>query len=194
MAPRKSFWRSLQRTFVTGLVVLAPLVVTGMILHSLYQYVQARSPFGFIGGTLLTVIIVGLIILIVGWLSRTAFGTVLEWAEEAVLRVPAVGGIYKSLRDMVKAVSGEEHLFRHPVWIHPIPGSKLKVIGFITRDDLTQIGAKGELAVYVPLSYNISGTVIVVPRSMVKPMKTPGGDAFAFVATGGLTGAQKHKS
>jgi len=190
----KKFVRSLQKTFVTGLVVMAPVFATVWILWGLYDYVQARSPFHFRGGSILTLAMVGAIVLAVGWLSRTALGSVLEIMEDSLGRLPGIGTLYRALRDMVNAVSGEERRFKHPVWVYPIRGSRLKLIGFITRDDLAHLGAKGEVAVYMPHSYNISGQLVVVPRSMVKPIKSQSRDLFAFVATGGMTGAHARGS
>lgn len=187
MAPKEGF--QLQRTFLTGLIALAPLFATAWIVWTLYGYVEARSPFRFPGGTLLTGLIVAAIILGVGWLSRSALGSVLELLDARLVRVPGVGLIYKALRDVVNAVSGEERRFQHPVWVQPIPGSPLKLIGFVTREDLAQLGAKGEASVYLPDSYNISGKLVVLPRRLLKPVRSNSRDLFAFVATGGMTGA-----
>jgi uncharacterized membrane protein len=181
----------LRRTFFTGLIVIAPLFATVWIVWGLYDYVQSVSPFKFAGGALLTILAVLLIILAVGWLSRTALGTVMDSAEEWLTRVPGVGLIYKALRDLVNAISGKERRFQHPVWVHPIPGSPLKLIGFITREDLGHLGVTDEVAVYLPDSYNISGKLVVLPREAVKPIESSSRDLFAFVATGGLTGAQQ---
>lgn len=181
--------KQIQRTFITGLVVLAPLAATAFILRGLYEWVKLNSPFDFAGGTALTLLIVAVIIVLVGWLSRTALGSVLDLIDDGLARLPGVGLIYKALRDLVNAISGEERRFRHPVWVWPIPGSKLKFIGFVTREDLRHLGLRSEVAVYLPDSYNISGKLVVVPKSMVKPIKSGDHNLFAFVVTGGLTGA-----
>lgn len=185
---KREHGKQLQRTFITGLIVLAPLAATAIILKGLYEWVKANSPFTFFGGTLLTLLIVVLIILLVGWLSRTALRSVLDLMDDGLVKVPGVGLIYKAVRDLVNAISGEERRFRHPVWVKPVPGSPLKLIGFITREDLTQLGVKGEVAVYLPDSYNISGKLVVLPRRAIKPVQSSSRDLFAFVATGGLTG------
>lgn len=186
---KKNNWRSLQKTFVTGLVVLAPLFVTIWVLWGLYDYVQVRSPFGFYGGTLATLAVVVAVILLVGWLSRTALGSMLALMDDSAARLPGVGLLYRALRDMVNAISGEERRFQVPVWVYPVPGSKLKMVGFVTREDLVQLGVKGEVAVYLPHSYAISGMLVVMPRKQVKPIVSKSRDIFAFVATGGMTGA-----
>lgn len=187
---RNPWAKRLQRTFFTGLIVLAPLFATVSIVMGLYQYVQERSPFDFVGGTALTMLAVVLIILAVGWLSRTALGSALELVEDWVIRLPGLGLIYRSVRELVNAVSGEERRFKYPVWVKPFSGSPIRLIGFITREDMTHLDAKGHVAVYLPHSYNISGQLVVLPRKAVRPIRTQSKDLFAFVATGGLTGAQ----
>lgn len=187
----RQFVVELRRTFFTGLIVLAPLAATAWIVWSLYDYVQGVSPFEFAGGALLTLLVVVMIILAVGWLSRTALGSVMDSVEEWLARIPGVGLIYKALRELVNAISGKERRFQHPVWVHPLPGSPLKLIGFITREDLSHLGVTDEVAVYLPDSYNISGKLVIVPRETVKPIESSSRDLFAFVATGGLTGAQQ---
>lgn len=192
MKSSNSLGKQVQRNIVTGLIVLAPLTATVLILKSLYDWLKDKSPFQFVGGTFVTLAIITLIVFMVGWLSRTALGSILDHVDEWLARFPGVGIIYKSVRDLVNAISGEEARFRHPVWVKPIPGSPLKFIGFVTREDLAQLGLKGEVAVYLPDSYNISGKLVILPRKAVKPVKTNSKDLFAFVATAGLTGGHAH--
>ncbi len=176
----------LQAAFITGLVVLAPLVVTLWVIWNIAVWMETQLPFGFWGGGLLTLAL----ILLVGFLSRTAMGSVLLLFDIRLARLPLIGAIYSSVRDLMKAVSGEERRFRDPVIVRFFPGSKIKRIGFVTRDDLRHLGLPGDVAIYFPDSYNISGMLWIVPRALVKPLKTKNKDIFTFVATGGLAGAQ----
>lgn len=187
MSYRKpSFKVQLQAAFITGLVLLAPLVITLLVIWNIAVWMEARLPFGFWGGGLMTLAL----ILLVGFLSRTAMGSVLDLLDIALTRLPLIGTIYGSVRDLIKAVSGEERRFQNPVIVQFAPGSKIKRIGFVTRDDLRHLGLPGDVAVYLPDAYNISGRLWIVPRSQVKPLKTKSKDIFTFAATGGLAGAQ----
>ncbi|HTB21389.1 MAG TPA: DUF502 domain-containing protein [bacterium] len=181
--------KSLQRTFVTGVLLLAPLAVTTLIVYSIVGWVADHSPFGFWGGIGFAV---GLIFL-VGWISRTALGSLLSMVDDVLTKVPGLGVIYGYIHDMVQGLGGNDKRFRQPVWIYPYPGSKMRLIGFITREDLNILGLKDDVAVFIPLSYNISGTLVVLPRSQVKPLKTKSKDLLAFVASGGLAGAHAPK-
>ncbi|HXC65201.1 MAG TPA: DUF502 domain-containing protein, partial [bacterium] len=131
------------------------------------------------------------VIYLVGFISRTAAGSLLSVVDEVLAKVPGLGTIYGYLRDLMQAISGEDARFKTPVWVHPYPRSKMKMIGFITREDLRSLGLRGEVAVFLPLAYNISGTLVILPRSQVTPVNTRSKDLLAFVATAGLTGAHE---
>jgi uncharacterized membrane protein len=195
---QRRWLKSLQRSFVTGLILLAPMAATVWVINFLLTALEPVTP-ALSGGLLVTflahlipVVVIILIILLVGWLSRTALGGLASMVTDFVSRLPVLGLVYSSVRDLVNAVSGEERRFQHPVWVKPIANSPLRFIGFITREDLAMLGAKGDVAVYLPHSYNISGNLIIVPRRVVRPIKTKSADLFAFVATGGMSGAHGH--
>lgn len=185
MASNRLKW--IQHTFVTGVLLLAPLAITTLIVYSIVGWVEAHSPFGFWGGMGLAV---GLIFL-VGWISRTAMGSLLSLLDDVLAKVPGVGMLYGYLRDMVQALGGDDQRFRKPVWVYPDPHSQMRLIGFITREELEVLGLKDEVAVFVPLAYNISGMLVVVPKAQVRPVVTDSKDLLAFVATGGLAGAHR---
>jgi uncharacterized membrane protein len=194
MVRRRSKLKSLQATFLTGLLLLAPLAVTVWVLKGIYQWLDSLSPFGFLGGPALTgpaltLASILLFIFAIGWLSRTALGSILTLIDDTLTRVPGVNFVYNSVRDLVKAFGGDQHGFTHPVWLKVAPSASIRMIGFVTREDLSNLGAKGDVAVYLPHSYAISGVVVFVPKRLVKPVQTQGRDTFAFLATGGLTGA-----
>jgi uncharacterized membrane protein len=212
---RRPWLKSLQRSFVTGIILLAPVsatlwvinlllttlnpltsLVISVLLTALNQPVPVPPATAgvviVVLGNLITVTVMVGIILLVGWLSRTFLGSVVSMIGDFIARLPVLGLVYTSVRDLVNAVSGEEKRFQHPVWVKPITNSPLRFIGFITREDLAMLGAKGDVAVYLPHSYNISGNLIIVPRRVVRPIKTKAADLFAFVATGGMTGAHGH--
>jgi len=190
---QEAWLKSLQRSFVTGLILLAPVAATVWVLKFIFDRMRQYSPFSFWGGELVTLLALLAFIVLVGWLSRTAMGGMLSLFGGALARIPVLGLVYSSVRDLVNAVSGEERRFRHPVWVRPLADSPVRLIGFITREDLSILGAHDEVAVYLPDSYNISGKLLVVPKVLVEPIRTESSDLFAFVATGGLSGANPKK-
>ncbi len=184
--PKRGGWpTNLRHTFVTGMLLLAPLAVTALIVANIVGWFAARSSLGLWGGLGLALAL----ILLVGWISRTALGSLLSLADDALARVPGLGMVYGYVRDMVQSLAGNDQRFRHPVWVYPYPNSKMRMIGFVTREDLRVLGLKDDVAVFLAFGYSISGVLVVVPRSQVKPLRTKSKDLLAFVATGGLAGA-----
>jgi uncharacterized membrane protein len=43
-------------------------------------------------------------------------------------------------------------------------------MGFITQNDVAQFGLLDHVAVYVPLSYSLTGVVYFVPKEKIKPL------------------------
>jgi uncharacterized membrane protein len=66
--------------------------------------------------------------------------------------------------------------------------ANIREIGFITDDDLQELGLGKEFAaVYVPMSYSISGRLLIVPKENVAPLDVNGSDAMKFVVSGGVS-------
>jgi hypothetical protein len=53
------------------------------------------------------------------------------------------------------------------------------------------IGENEKVAVYMPLSYSLSGKLIIVPKEHIKPIKMNPTDAMKFIVSGGLTDIDK---
>ena len=71
-----------------------------------------------------------------------------------------------------------------------LPGTDWRLLGFVTRaefDDLPAgIGAAGEIAVYLPMSYQVGGYTAIVPRDSARPVEMSREDAMKFILTAGL--------
>jgi uncharacterized membrane protein len=64
----------------------------------------------------------------------------------------------------------------------------------VTREDFTDqppalAPAKDTVAVYLPMSYQIGGFTIFLPRSQVEPVDMSMEDAMRFTLTDGMSGA-----
>src|SRR5229473_461984 len=78
--------------------------------------------------------------------------------------VPVGKLVYTSIRDLLGAFVGQKKRFDRPVAVTIVPGSRARMLGFVTRDRLEALGMKDEVAVYFPQSYNFAGYLAVVPR------------------------------
>jgi len=185
--------KRITRYFLSGLLFVAPVGLTLYILYAAFtgidgwlQPLERRLLKGTIPGLGFAVVLLG--ILLVGFLAssfltRRLFRLVGRLFE----RLPLVKLLYTSIRDLLDAFVGEKKRFDRPVLVRPVPGSEARVMGFITNDDLTSLGLAGEVAVYVPQSYNFAGNLVVVPRSAVTPLEAEAGAVMKFIVSGGVS-------
>jgi uncharacterized membrane protein len=72
-----------------------------------------------------------------------------------------------------------------------LPGG-MRLLGFLTRadfDDVPGVAGEGEVAVYLPMSYQVGGFTVLLPRSAVTPVPMSREEAMKFILTAGLKSA-----
>lgn len=178
--------------FVKGLLLLAPVYVTGYIIFNLLDSLDSHF-FVQYRGTGLIVLIA--IIMIVGFLGSTFISVpVVQIFEEAIVRIPLVGIIYSSLKDLVGAFVGDKKKFNQPVIFVFNKENGIQKIGFITQDDLQFIDIKDSVIVYSPHSYAFSGELFIVPSSSVTLLNLPASDVMKMIISGGVSLSQDAKN
>ena len=89
------------------------------------------------------------------------------------------------IRDLLEAFVGDKKRFDQPVSVRVT--DEVRTLGFVTQDDLSLLAMPGHVAVYLPFSYSMAGTVIVVPRSRVEKLSIASSALMAFVVSGGVS-------
>jgi uncharacterized membrane protein len=172
--------------FLRGLAFVAPVAITVYVCWWVFTAIDRllRLPVPGLGFaiTLALITLVGFVAS--NLLARTVLGLV----EAVFTRLPFVRLLYTSSRDLFSAFVGERRRFDKPVLIAMFPGSPARALGFITRDSLAELGLAGEVAVYLPQSYNFAGQVLVVPATAVTALAAPSGEVMAFIVSGGVSG------
>jgi uncharacterized membrane protein len=112
--------------------------------------------------------------------------------ERLIERIPVVKTIYGASRDFMKLLpAGRRRRDLSRVVLARFGDAR--IIGFVTRDDASELGiVPGELglvAVYFPMSYQIGGYTVLVPRAAIEPLDLPVETAMRMVLTGGLSSA-----
>ena len=71
----------------------------------------------------------------------------------------------------------------------------MRVMGLVTREnfsDLPQgIGDEGSVSVYLPMSYQLGGFTVFIPRAKLQLIDMPPKDAIRFTLTAGITSGGK---
>jgi len=179
--------------FLHGLLVLLPLGATLYIIVVAVMKVNAMLDFNFPGiGHIpgLGIVIVLLGITILGFLTSGILGTgILKIVDYVASKTPLVKIIYTSIRDLANAFLGEKKTFTKPVLVD-ILGNGVQHIGFVTRENLSNLGIVGKMAVYFPTAYSLAGNVAIVPTEKIQPFHGNYAEAMRFVVSGGVTGLQ----
>jgi uncharacterized membrane protein len=190
--------KSLGRIFLTGVLTVLPVLATAYLL--IWLFTTAESFLGkplrwlipddyYRGGMGLLVGIV--VIFVVGVLMRAYIvRRVFEFSERILLEIPLIKTIYAALRDFFGMFAGQSDSDALQVVMVTLPGSSLRLMGFVTRDEFSDlpegIAEPGEVAVYLPMSYQIGGFTVFMPRTQISPVQMPREQAMRFVLTAGL--------
>jgi uncharacterized membrane protein len=111
--------------------------------------------------------------------------------EGLLERIPLIKSIYGSLHDFMEYFSTvDERRGMKQVVLVSIADARL--IGFVTGEQVRDVPFPESpdeeiVAVYLPLSYQIGGFTIFLPRSRVEPVDISMEDAMRRVLTAGLS-------
>jgi uncharacterized membrane protein len=186
------FINRILRYFFQGLIFFAPAAVTIYILYIIFTYVdgfiqgfvQHLLPFKIPG---LGIIAVLFIVTVLGFVGQSfIFRPLSQMIDRAFQNAPLVRVLYSSIRDLLSAFVGHEKKFNKPVLVKVNTISELEKIGFLTNEDLNQLGIKDKVAVYFPHSYNFSGELFIVPKEHIKQLNIPASEAMKFIVSGGV--------
>jgi len=184
------------RYFFQGLLLVIPIGATLYFIVASIRWTDRAiagvvPPSWSIPGVGLLIILTA--ITFVGYLGSTfIFRPVFDLFERLLNHLPFVRLIYSSLKDLISAFVGDKKKFNYPVLVTINKHSDLKKLGFITHDDLSELQLPGNVAVYLPHSYNISGDLYIVPKESVTFVEAPSAEVMKFIMSGGVTGLPVH--
>ncbi|MBK5099979.1 MAG: DUF502 domain-containing protein [Desulfobacteraceae bacterium] len=193
--------KRVSKTFLTGLVTVLPILITlyfilwlsttaesalGRLIRLVLPDQLYRPGMGLAAG-LAVVFVVGIL------MHALVVRRLLGWGENLLYRVPVIKSVYGSIRDFLYFFSPsreKEEDFRQVVMV-TLGDTGLEIMGFITRSDFGDlpagIGAQDSVAVYLPLSYQIGGHTVILPRTAVRAVKMSIKEAMRFALTAGIT-------
>lgn len=160
--------------------------------HALGELLKAVLPeriylpgMGLLAGLILAI---GVGLLLNLWL----FQRMVEMVEGWLARVPLVKTVLGGIKDLMtflakgnKKNAGKKYVVKVDM------GNDIHLLGIMTRQDLNGTGLEpmgaGHCAVYVPISYQLGGYTIYVPRSRLTPINMSVEDALRFSMTAGMS-------
>ena len=201
---RGSLFGALRASFLTGLVVIAPIgltlwliwTVVGWIDGWVLPLVPARFlPEQYIGINLRGVGVIFFLVftVIIGWLAKGLIGrSLIRWGESIVDRLPLVRSVYGGVKQIAETVFAQsENNFDKACLIqYPRPG--IWAIAFISTEAKGEIArkiplAEDKVAVFMPTTPNpTSGFLLFLPRKDVIELDLSIEDAAKLIISAGL--------
>ncbi len=198
-----------RKWFITGLIVLLPIVGTFMVINwliSISDRALALLPESYQPETLLGIDVPGtgivfalLFVMLIGVLATNFFGKwLLAWFDAVLARVPVVRSIYGAIKQLLEAVVGSrKNAFRQVVLVS-FPQSGQWSIGFVTGSaklPLPVDETEGLVTVFVPTTPNpTSGWLLFVPEEELKILPMSVEDGMKMVISGGIISPESDKN
>lgn len=183
--------RHLTTCMLAGLVAILPvggLIITiGYLETSISSSGLTKLPFYFPG---LGIIMVIVIIYLIGLILTTFVGKWL-WSrlDELLNKLPALGSLYVSLKQILGYGEGEDAIFQQTVLV-PAQGGSGMELGLVTNR-ITLPDATQQLLVFIPGSPNpTSGRLIIIPPDQVKLTNLPVNSTFRILIAAGKSEIQ----
>lgn len=177
--------RTIRDGFIGGMIIIAPLVVTIVLINIIYSWVIGfLNPFlnivvdrtGIVE-EILAITILFTFITLLGIILKKGLGRyVVTEFDEVMERIPIVRTIYSSSRQMSNALVGKKHKFERVVLLE-WPKEGIRTIGFITSETPNSLNPDSNALideklynVFIPMSPNpMGGFLAIVPESKIIP-------------------------
>jgi uncharacterized membrane protein len=205
----------MKKHFITGLVILLPLVVTIAVVIFLVNFLT--QPFiGIVSSILSKLNIINqgflfltpeqllrygskIIILILLFLFTVALGMITRWflihalfrlGDRILHRIPIVNTVYKTTQDIIKTLFvSDKNTFKQVVMV-PFPRSDTYVLGLIARESpqvCSQAAGNDLTSVFVPTTPNpTTGFLLMFKRSDLILIDMKPEDAIKYIVSCGV--------
>lgn len=203
ITPKPSLMQRLRSNFFTGIVIVAPVVITVYLIWTVVTFIDARvvplvpelyNPSTYLGQDIpgFGVVIFLISTAIIGSLTKGLFGRqILRLWENIVGRTPVVRSVYRGLKQIVETVLSQSSSNFQNACMIEYPRKGIWAIAFISTaskgEVLHKAGESDMLSVFLPTTPNpTSGFLLFVPRKDVVVLDMTVEDAAKLVISAGL--------
>jgi len=189
--------RKLRAQFITGILIVVPIVIAVLILVWLFNYIDsiaqpvAKSLLGrTIPGLGLAIMI--LLIYLAGVVATNVIGRrLIRYGESLLARVPLFRYLYTGIKQILESFAAPAGGGFLQVVLVEFPKKGMRAIGFVTSESPVESGEK-LLNVFIPTSPNpTSGYLEIVRESDVVRTNISIDDALKMVLSGGKVSLQE---
>lgn len=202
----------MKKYFLTGLVILLPLILTLVLIIFLFdlftepfvsivdplvQYIQIKLHFNLphdftlFLSRLLSLIFLLAFILILGFITQLFLvKTLIQWGNQLMYRIPFIRTVYRVSKEIFTALFSmdEKKAFKKPVMV-PFPNKSNYAAAFLAGEVAPECQRKIETplaSVFLPTApHPISGFFFLVPQTDVKEIKMTNEEVLKFIISCG---------
>ncbi|WP_417598305.1 DUF502 domain-containing protein [Pararhodobacter oceanensis] len=201
---RRGFLAGLRSSFLTGLVIVSPAVLTIWLITTVVEFFDSRVlpliPQRIIPSAVTVPDVPGLGVavfliftLVVGWLAKGYIGrSLIQWSEDIVARMPVVRSVYNGLKQIAETVFAQSNTSFKKACLVEYPRRGIWAMAFISTDTRGEVASKagngaGMVSVFLPTTPNpTSGFLLFVPAADVIELDMSVEEAAKLVISAGL--------
>ncbi len=201
---RSGLLSGLRASFLTGIVVIAPVWLTVWLIWSVVGWIdsavlplipQRFQPSEYVGINLrgIGVVIFLLFTVIVGWVAKGILGrSLIHFAESLVNRMPVIRSVYSGIKQISETVFAQTERSFEKACLIQYPRRGIWAIGFVSTTARGEVSQRAEtggelLSVFVPTTPNpTSGFLLFFPAEDVILLDMTIEDAAKLVISAGL--------
>ncbi|RBW57773.1 MULTISPECIES: DUF502 domain-containing protein [Ruegeria] len=201
---RPGLFSRLRASFLTGIVVIAPVWLTIWLIWSVVGWIdsavlpiipQRFQPQEYVGINLrgVGVVIFLIFTVLVGWIAKGILGrSLIQIAESLVSRMPVVRSVYSGIKQISETVFAQTERSFEKACLIQYPRRGIWAIGFVSTAAKGEVSERAEtggelLGVFVPTTPNpTSGFLLFFPAEDVILLDMTIEDAAKLVISAGL--------
>ena len=191
--------------FLRGLMPVLPIALTLYLIYWLATFAESvlgkaiqfvigakyYPGMGVLAGFLITL---GIGVLLRIWIFRKVFAL----GEALLQEIPGIKSLYGSIRDLVGFFDASKQKEFDKTVMVSVGDDDTRLMGLVTREDFADlpegIGDEQTVAVYLPMSYQLGGFTVMVPRAKIRPIDMKVDQAMQFVLTAGVSAEEKDET
>ncbi|WP_170328830.1 DUF502 domain-containing protein [Ruegeria arenilitoris] len=201
---RPGLFSRLRASFLTGIVVIAPVWLTIWLIWSVVGWVdsavlplipQQFQPEEYVGVNLrgVGVVIFLIFTVLVGWIAKGILGrSLIHFAESVVDRMPVVRSVYSGIKQISETVFAQTERSFEKACLIQYPRRGIWAIGFVSTTARGEVSERAEtggelLSIFVPTTPNpTSGFLLFFPEEDVILLDMSIEEAAKLVISAGL--------
>jgi uncharacterized membrane protein len=194
---RPLHYKKLLQYLLQGLLVLAPLAITGYAIYWVISSIDSWIPIFrhvdengqvHVRNYGIGFILIIAVVMIIGYFSSFFITSrAASLFNRLMDKIPGIKHIYGTSKDFFEAFAGDKKKFTHNV-LACVDGNDVWRVGFVTQEDMTDFGMADYIAVYIPMAYSVAGNVYIIPKGRVKPIENiSASQTMKFAVSGGVT-------